>query len=162
MKYILFLIVVCSFLPARGQTIYGRTMAGLPKVECSSDKKEIIVRGELVYHDSEKQVIFEKRYKRLMGKTYKYGTMAWDGGGDTLNMGLKSYRSSLYKGRQLPVVCFEGMDGHRIEPGKRGKPVILAFWQKDCCGYPEIFLNALDSIAGNTSGSGSGYIAFFP
>ena len=148
MKYIVFLIVVCSFLPARGQTIYGRTMAGLPKMEYAPDKQGIIVRGELVYHDSEKQVISEKRYKRLMGKANKYGTLCWDGSGDTLNMGLRSYCPSLYKGRQLPVISFEGMGGHRIEPGKRGCPVILAFWQKDCCGYPEIFLNTLDSIAG--------------
>ncbi len=42
MKYIVFLIVVCSFLPARGQTIYGRTMAGLPKVEYAPDKKELL------------------------------------------------------------------------------------------------------------------------
>lgn len=148
MKYIVFLIVVCSFLPARGQGIYGRTIDGLPKVEYTPDKKGIIIRGELFYHDSKRQVISEKKYRRLEKKTNKYGTMMWDGGGDTLNMGLRSYRSSLYKGKQLPVVGFGEMDGHRIEPGKRGCPVILAFWQKNCCGYPEIFLNTLDSIAG--------------
>ena len=148
MKYIILLIVVCCFLPAKGQAIYGRTMDGLPRVEYTSDKKGIIVRGELVYHDSEKQVISEKRYKRLMRKTNKYGTMFWAGGGDTLNIGLRSYRPSLYKGRQLPVVGFEGMDGRWIEPGKCGRPVIWAFWQKTCCGYPEDFLNTLDSIAG--------------
>ena len=50
-------------------------------MEYAPDKQGIIIRGGLVYHDSEKQVISEKRYKRLMRKTNKYGTMFWAGGG---------------------------------------------------------------------------------
>ena len=48
--------------------------------------------------------------------------------------------SPLFIQRQAIACCGLRGDGRALDrAGKCGHPVILAFWQKNCCSYPEDF-----------------------
>lgn len=139
------MIFSLNFLSLCGQEI-SITRDSKSKMEKSSDGKGIIFHGTLIYHNWKGKVISHKKYYRLENSG-KFGMIVSEGIGDTLNFKLKSYKSSLYKHKQLPLLNLQGIKGDTITPGKNNRSVIFAFWAVSCSWLPYEFLNTLDSLA---------------
>lgn len=126
----------------------------------TADGMGLIIRGTLIYHNCRGKIISERKNTRLRN-TGMYEQTATEGGGDTLNFKLRSYKSSLYRGIQLPSLTFRGTNDKLITPGDKNRPIIFAFWTLGC-GFDVEILDVLDSLAQKYSGIDIIAPALFP